>query len=119
MPSRKLYILIIVILALLVITSASLAFLQKYTMTMQPTVLSSTSSQGVEEHKFIIMGDSGVNSEAQKRIAKLIDTEDFEAVIHTGDLIYNAGEASEYKSKFEDIYSDKIKEQFPSIPWKP
>lgn len=68
-------------------------------------------------YSFIIFGDSGVSSKAQVRIANLIDkVPSISAYIHTGDLIYDIGSAADYKLKFENIYSENIKNNFlPSL----
>jgi len=70
----------------------------------------------VKATTLIAFGDSGSGSDDQKTIAKLIDREEFDAVVHTGDLAYDNGTKDELKERFLDVYSNKIKTKFyPSI----
>lgn len=75
---------------------------------VDPVVLKSN-EDNVNKARFIIFGDSGNGSKEQLRMAKLMDSENFDAVLHTGDVAYKSGSAKELKSNHDEIYSLKIK----------
>src|SRR6185436_20506657 len=75
-----------------------------------------TPSGSVGETRIIAFGDSGDGSAAQKRMAALMDKEPFDAVIHTGDVVYPRGGAEQLRDRFDLIYSARIKDHlYPSL----
>jgi 3',5'-cyclic AMP phosphodiesterase CpdA len=69
-----------------------------------------------EELRLIVFGDSGSGSPEQKRLAALIDSEEFDAVLHTGDLAYDSGKPEELFKNYTSVYSDRIRNSiWPSL----
>ncbi|MBV9863751.1 MAG: metallophosphoesterase [Abitibacteriaceae bacterium] len=54
---------------------------------------------------FAVWGDSGAGSTGQKRLAVQIEKDHPDFLVHTGDLIYEHGEASKYDPNFFRIYA--------------
>lgn len=66
--------------------------------------------------RILAFGDSGDGSAAQRKIAELMDREQFDAIVHTGDIAYPRGSATDIDKFFDDIYSDRIKSHLhPSV----
>lgn len=61
-----------------------------------------------EPFRFVAFGDSGEGGNAQFDLARVMLSSRPELIIHTGDLIYPAGEASDYLDKFFRPYQDLI-----------
>lgn len=58
--------------------------------------------------RFICFGDSGSGSNSQAELAELIASKKPDVVIHTGDLIYPAGDINDYRPKFFEPYRKLI-----------
>jgi len=67
--------------------------------------------------RFACFGDSGSGSNSQAELAELIASKRPDVVIHTGDLIYPAGDINDYRPKFFEPYKDLITSCFfmPSL----
>jgi acid phosphatase type 7 len=65
---------------------------------------------------FVAIGDSGSGSSEQKKIARLLEQEQFDFWVHTGDLVYDAGASKDFQAKFFDPYAAILSERpiFPS-----
>lgn len=68
-----------------------------------------TNKPAGQPFRFVVFGDSGVGSEAQRRIAQRVEKADPDFIIHTGDLIYNAGERMNYPLGFFEPYGNLIR----------
>ncbi|MEP0843498.1 MAG: metallophosphoesterase [Phycisphaerae bacterium] len=58
--------------------------------------------------RFIALGDTGDAGPDQLRIAAMLLDHDPDLVIHTGDLIYDRGQAEDYDAKFYRPYRDLL-----------
>lgn len=85
--------------------------------------LGSSSSQNVTIEKksedsvvLAVLGDSGTGSKEQRQIAKLINQQPFDAVLHTGDIAYPDGTVKQFEDFYTSIYSKHIRDRlYPSI----
>lgn len=70
-----------------------------------------------QSFRFICFGDSGSGSNSQAELAELIASKKPDVVIHTGDLIYPAGDINDYRPKFFEPYKNLITSCFfmPSL----
>jgi len=59
-----------------------------------------------ESFSFIVFGDSGTASSAQYVLAERMTGLDPDFVLHTGDLVYSAGQRHRYRSRFFRPYRD-------------
>ncbi len=73
------------------------------------SALSFTSAPRTGSATALFFGDSGTGSSAQKRIARLMDRMDADFILHSGDVVYEAGARSEYDERFFDIYRDLLR----------
>lgn len=64
----------------------------------------------------LAFGDSGTGKDEQIELARLMDDETFDAVIHTGDVVYPEGTKDQINQYFDAIYSEKIKSVFYPSP---
>jgi len=62
-----------------------------------------------------VFGDSGTGGRAQYRVARCIAARPIDLIVHTGDLVYDRGEAADYPDKFFEPYAEML----PSIPFMP
>lgn len=67
-----------------------------------------TAKPAGQPFSFAIWGDSGTGSTAQKQLAAQINRQRPDFLVHTGDLIYNRGEQSNYNRYFFDIYRSTL-----------
>jgi len=67
------------------------------------------------EFSFIAFGDSGMGNEAQNQVADEMNKYDPRLIVHTGDLVYPDGEASDYPLKFYQPYAEML----PASPFYP
>jgi hypothetical protein len=58
-----------------------------------------------EPFRFAVWGDSGAGSTSQKQLARQIDRNWPNLLLHTGDLIYDRGAAQDYDARFFRIYA--------------
>ncbi len=58
---------------------------------------------------FMAFGDSGEANEAQYALAKVMEKYPVPLIIHTGDLVYPSGAASEYVRRFYDPYRELLR----------
>lgn len=65
--------------------------------------------------RFVALGDSGSGDFVQTKLARRIHEANAELIIHTGDLVYSAGEWSDYPAKFFRPYEDIL----PDVPFYP
>lgn len=54
--------------------------------------------------RFLVIGDSGIGSDEQRRIAERMAEEDPALVLHTGDVVYLTGDWREQQPFYFDIY---------------
>lgn len=64
---------------------------------------------------FLVIGDSGVGSEAQSRLAGQMIGERAKLLLHTGDVVYPTGTYNMYQSRYFDYYRAMMK----SVPFFP
>lgn len=64
----------------------------------------------------LAFGDSGGPNEHQKAIAAQLDKASADAIIHTGDIAYYEGTATQLKQQFDDIYSETVKKNILPTP---
>lgn len=65
---------------------------------------------------FLAFGDSGGLTTGQKNIAKLLETTPSRFIIHTGDIAYQQGTASQLRAQFIEYYSNSIKNKtYPTL----
>jgi 3',5'-cyclic AMP phosphodiesterase CpdA len=92
-----------------------------YRVTSNGAVLASdtfrVSKTSSSEFSFAVLGDSGDGSSRQRMVASSMLARDPDLVLHTGDVVYDDGEAEDYDPKFFDIYRDLIASVciFPSL----
>jgi predicted phosphodiesterase len=67
--------------------------------------------------KFVVFGDSGTGSAAQFEVARLIEKLEPDFFLHTGDVIYESGEARHYDPRFFAPYAVTLREApiYPTI----
>jgi hypothetical protein len=67
--------------------------------------------------RFVLFGDSGNGSSAQRQIADLISGETFDLAIHNGDIAYGNGTYAQFESFFFPYYRNWLRRVaiFPSI----
>ncbi|MBN1343960.1 MAG: metallophosphoesterase [Phycisphaerae bacterium] len=58
--------------------------------------------------RFVAFGDSGTGTHSQRRLGERMLEHGFDLAIHTGDLIYPAGEPEDYDKKFYQPYRELI-----------
>lgn len=64
----------------------------------------------------LAFGDSGDGSAEQIQMAELINNQEFDAIIHTGDVAYDDGTSQELLDYYDSVYSERIKANlWPSI----
>lgn len=68
-------------------------------------LLPQTSSQNFS---FLVFGDSGVGGSEQKQLARLMDKQKADLIIHTGDLAYFSGSYEEIQKNVLDIYGNLL-----------
>ena len=64
---------------------------------------------------FVVIGDSGTGYQAQYDVAARMLALDPDVMLHTGDVIYPAGEAQNYNAKFFTPYRDLV-DHIPVFP---
>jgi len=67
------------------------------------------------EFSLIAFGDSGMGNEAQNQLAAQMRKFSPRLIVHTGDLVYPDGEASDYPLKFYQPYADTL----AAVPFYP
>lgn len=65
--------------------------------------------------KFIVFGDSGTGSEAQKKLARVMEQYPADLILHTGDIAYDTGTEEELQKNFFDVYAPLLK-KMPFYP---
>jgi 3',5'-cyclic AMP phosphodiesterase CpdA len=67
--------------------------------------------------KALVFGDSGDGSEWQLSLAKRMEQEKFDLVIHTGDVVYPKGDEEDYDAKFFAPYREILRSHpiFPAV----
>ena len=65
---------------------------------------------GTQAFRFVAFGDSGMGSEAQRKLANLMMSQNAKLVVHTGDLVYPTGTYERYEKLYFDYYKDIMKE---------
>ncbi len=67
--------------------------------------------------RFAVVGDSGNGGRTQRRVADLMRAADPDFYLHTGDVIYPAGEERHYDERFFDPYRENARRApfFPSL----
>jgi hypothetical protein len=55
---------------------------------------------------FLVLGDSGRGSQAQYRVAAHMAAADPDFLLHTGDVVYGAGERHKYRERFFEPYRE-------------
>jgi hypothetical protein len=68
-----------------------------------------TNKPAGEPFDFVVFGDSGSGSQEQYRLAAQMTTLDPDFILHTGDLIYGAGERHKYRERFFLPYGDLLR----------
>lgn len=58
---------------------------------------------------FIVFGDSGTGSEAQIKLAGVMEQYPVDLILHTGDIAYDAGTEEELQKNFFDVYAPILK----------
>lgn len=58
--------------------------------------------------RFVVFGDSGKGTQAQRLLGLRMAADDPDLALHTGDLIYGSGERRRYKSRFFDPYAEML-----------
>jgi predicted phosphodiesterase len=58
-----------------------------------------------QEYRFVVFGDSGDNSPAQRAIANQVYHDQPSMVFITGDIVYSRGRISEYRNNYFPIYN--------------
>ena len=75
----------------------------------EPAPLVTAAAPGQEEPiRFVMLGDTGSGSAAQKAIARRIGSEQFDFLVFLGDLAYERGTAKQLQRYFFDIYRDYL-----------
>ena len=90
------------------------------TWTMAPSfwktqVATKSAKPSREAFSFLVFGDSGVGSAEQRQLANLMGKEDFDFILHTGDLAYQAGTQAEIQTNVLEIYKNLF-EKHPFYP---
>jgi acid phosphatase type 7 len=65
---------------------------------------------GTQAFRFVAFGDSGMGSEAQRKLANLMTSQNAKLVVHTGDLVYPSGTYERYERLYFEYYKDIMKE---------
>lgn len=65
--------------------------------------------------KFIVFGDSGTGSEAQKKLAGVMGQHPADLMLHTGDIAYDSGSEEELQRNFFNVY-EPLLEKMPFYP---
>ena len=65
--------------------------------------------------RLAVFGDSGTGGRGQYRLSERMADRAIDLIIHTGDLVYDRGEAADYPDKFFKPYAKML----PSIPFRP
>lgn len=73
--------------------------------TTQFTATGTTAKSKGTPMRFVVFGDSGVDSQPQKDAALLAFNEKPDFVVVTGDLVYPAGQIEDYRKKWFPIYN--------------
>jgi hypothetical protein len=84
---------------------------------------STAPSPGTGAARFIVFGDSGIGSTAQRQLAGVMSNDTFDLALHTGDVVYGTssttGDATyqRYHDWFFDIYRDWLRDKpfFPAL----
>lgn len=58
--------------------------------------------------RFAVLGDSGMGTIAQKKVAALLDKSSPDLVLHVGDVVYPTGRDEDYDAKYFKIYAKTI-----------
>lgn len=66
---------------------------------------SKTPSTNQSNYKFVVFGDAGFGSPAQKKIAYRTYVSKPDFIVITGDIVYQHGRLSEYREKFFPVYN--------------
>lgn len=61
---------------------------------------------GSGRSRMVIFGDSGAETDAQKQLAVRMTARQPDLILHTGDLVYPAGDADSYLRKYFGLYQD-------------
>ncbi len=101
------------VIAAIMVVTVSLFVQEK---SPEPNTVTISPTEEIQTARFIVLGDSGSGSDEQLQIAKLIDQEKFDGVLHTGDVAYNKGKESELIKNFENVYSLRIRQNFWPSP---
>lgn len=74
-------------------------------------------ASNVSDFTFIAFGDSGTGSQAQMDLAQRMSADSFDLILHTGDVVYPAGEARHYDPRFFTPYADMLQRApiFPAV----
>ncbi len=67
-----------------------------------------TNKPAGQPFRFVVFGDSGVGSKEQRAIAVQVEAAQPDFIVHTGDLIYGAGERMNYLKGFFEPYGKTI-----------
>lgn len=63
---------------------------------------------GAHQVRFLAFGDSGAGSEPQRELAVLMQAEEAELIVHTGDLAYTGGTFPAFLERHFAIYADLL-----------
>ncbi|MFX5991141.1 metallophosphoesterase, partial [Acinetobacter baumannii] len=69
-----------------------------------------------QPYRFIAVGDLGAGTKESIQIAKRMFTEKPDLLAISGDIIYDNGLVSEYKTKFWPIYNAETKDSAVGVP---
>lgn len=84
---------------------------------VQPQTNKKITPTASKNFNFLIFGDSGTGSDEQKQLASLMENQDADLIIHTGDLAYNRGSYEEIQKNVLDIYKELFAKSafYPSL----
>ncbi|HPF37913.1 MAG TPA: metallophosphoesterase [Phycisphaerae bacterium] len=92
-------------------TIANAGFLSSHAAESGPHAFRVTPGRD-ESARILAFGDSGVGSNTQQILARVMAAQKPDVVVHTGDLIYPAGAEKDYPPNFYRPYSDLIATSF-------
>src|SRR3989344_2841602 len=117
---KKAFYLILTLFVFLVVSIVVLFLLAAWTMapSFWKSQVATESAKPANNHfSFLVFGDSGSGSPEQKALAKLMAKEDFNFILHTGDLAYQSGSTAEIQANVLDIYKNLLQNHpfYPTI----
>src|SRR5262249_13194604 len=63
---------------------------------------------GTDTFRFLIMGDSGMGTAGQMRVAQQLSTQDASFLIHVGDIAYGNGMYGQFQQNYFNYYQDTM-----------